>query len=214
MPNTGARVYAKQTAEERRSERRARLLDAGLEAFGTRGYAATAIEHLCAEAAVSTRTFYEELGSREALLIALHDSINDRAVSAVIDALATTAEDDLIARAHAGARAYFRVMTADARFARIAVVETVGVSATVEQARRAALDRFAALIDGEAQRLATRGLLPRRDHSLTAHALVGAILELVNTWRANASSPTFVDDVTDEAARLIVAALTAPNSTQ
>ena len=206
MANTD-RVYAKQTAEERRVERRARLLDAGLEAFGTRGYAATAIEQLCADAAVSTRTFYEELGSREALLIALHDSINDRAMRAVIDALAATAEDDLSARAHAGARAYFRVMTADARFARIAVVETVGVSATVERARRDALDRFAALIETEAQRLAALGLLPQRNHALTAHALVGAILELVNTWRANATSPTFVDDVTDEAARLIVAAL-------
>lgn len=210
MTATTQRRYAKQTAEERRVERRARLLDAGLEAFGTLGYAATAIEQLCADAAVSTRTFYEELGSREALLIALHDIINNRAVSAVIEALASTPQDDLSARAHAGARAYFQVMTSDARFARIAVVETVGISANVEQARRAALDSFAELIDGEAQRLAELGLVPRRDHSLTAHALVGAILELVNTWRANADSPTFVDDVTDEAARLIVAALTAP----
>ena len=47
------RGYGGRSAAERRAERRERLLAAGLELFGTRGYAATSIERLCAAASVS-----------------------------------------------------------------------------------------------------------------------------------------------------------------
>jgi hypothetical protein len=73
--------------------------------------------------------------------------------------------------------AYFDVMTSDPRWARIALVEAVGVSADVEAHRQEALARFALLIEAEFSRLAPTG-----DHSLTAVGLVGAINQLVATW--------------------------------
>src|ERR687883_529359 len=94
MATTAGRRYASKTVDERRGERRARLLQAGLELFGAHGYRGTTIEALCAAAGVSTRNFYEEFGSREALVIALHDDVNSRALSAVVEALAGTDPDD------------------------------------------------------------------------------------------------------------------------
>jgi AcrR family transcriptional regulator len=201
------RRYRQQTPAERRTGRRARLLDAALEAFGTLGYQATSIEQLCTDASISTRNFYEEFPGREALLIELHDVLNQRAFDAVIRAMASTDPTDVEARATAGVRAYFEVMTSDARWARIALVESVGVSAAVQAARRAALDRFAALIEAEANRLAAIGRASSRDYSLTALGLVGVINELVHTWTSRATRKGFLEDITREAVRFVVAAI-------
>lgn len=141
----------------------------------SRGYSGASIEQLCAEARVSTRAFYELFPGREALLIALHDDVNARALTAVAEAVAAVDPDGLPARAHAGVKAYFDVVTSDRRWARIALVESVGVSGAAEQHRRDAIQRFADLLELESVRLAEAGVVPRRDFRLTAIALVGAI---------------------------------------
>lgn len=207
-PPSGDRRYARKSVDERRAERRERLLAAGLDAFGEHGFRGTTIDALCAAANVSTRNFYEEFGSREALVVALHDAVNARALDAVITALAGTDPDDLATRARVATAAYLDVMTSDRRWARIALVESVGVSAEAEAHRRAAIDRFVVLLAAEASRLAAAGLIPERDHQLTAIALAGALNGLVNTWTADAGWDERVDQIADEATRLIVLALT------
>jgi AcrR family transcriptional regulator len=206
---TATRRYASKTADERRDERRERLLGAGLELFGTAGYRATTIEALCTAANVSTRSFYEEFGSREALVVALHDRVNERALAAVVAALAEVEPDDIYARVSAATSAYFEVMTSDRRWAQIALVESVGVSAEAEEHRRVAIDRFVALMEAEALRLSGAGLIEQRDYHLTAVALAGAVNGLINTWTANADWNQTAPRIAEEATRLIVLALTA-----
>ena len=82
-----ARAYGGVSPEQRRAERRARLLRAGLALFTSTGFAATKITELCTEAGVSTRNFYEEFGSKEDLLRELHDLINATAFTEVRAAL-------------------------------------------------------------------------------------------------------------------------------
>lgn len=205
------RVYGNESATERRDKRRARLLDAALDAFGTAdGYRGASIEALCTAAAISTRNFYEEFASREELLIALHDDLNGRALLAVVEAIAEIDPTDLDARALAGVRAYFEIMTSDRRWARIALVESVGVSPAAEAHRREAIDRFADLLCLEATRLAAEGLLPARDYGLTSVALAGAINGLINTWIAEPDWEARVEQVVAEAVRLIVVAMRNP----
>ena len=147
-PEAGRR-YGDKSAAERHDARRARLVEAALDSFQEHGYAGTSIEQLCAHAGVSTRNFYEHFESREQLLIALHDDLNARALEAVAVAVAAEDPNDLRARAYAGARAYFEVITTDPRWARIAVVESVGVSPEAEHHRQVAIGRFADLIELE-----------------------------------------------------------------
>jgi AcrR family transcriptional regulator len=208
-PENAQRRYRQQMAPERRAERRSRLIAAALDAFGERGYRATSIEQLCAAAGISTRNFYEEFTGREALLATLHDILNQRAFDAVVAAIADQDPSDLAARATAGVRAYFQVMTSDPRWARIAMVESVGVSAEMETHRRAPLERFAALIEGEANRMVELGLAPQRDYSLTVIALVGATNELINTWVRRPDREHIVERVINEATRLFLAAVEA-----
>lgn len=204
------RRYGDKTAGERHDERRARLVEAALDTFATDGYRGVSIEQLCARAGVSTRNFYEHFSNREELLLALHDDLNARALQAAAAAVAQADPDDLDARARAGVRAYVDVVTTDPRWARIALVESVGVSPTTERHRQEAIGRFADLIELEATRLADAGAVPARDHQLTAVALVGAINGLVNTWTVTPDWADRVDDVVDVAAGLIVAAITRP----
>jgi AcrR family transcriptional regulator len=180
------------------------MLAAGLDLFAQHGYANTTIEALCAGAGVSTRNFYEEFGSREALVIALHDDVNARALSEVVASLDGIDPADIRARAQCATRAYFDVMTSDRRWAQIALVESVGVSPAAEAHRRAAIDRFVALIEAEATRLAAEGLIERRDHHLTAVALAGALNGLINTWTSDPDWAATVPRIAEEATRLIV----------
>ena len=53
---------------ERTAQRRALLLDAALEAFGTRGYHAVTIRQIAEEAGVNEVTLFRQFGSKDALL--------------------------------------------------------------------------------------------------------------------------------------------------
>lgn len=185
--------------DERRAERRRRLLDAGLGQFGTSGYARTTIEGLCAGAGVTPRHFYEEFGGREALLVAVFDEIVGWVNEAVSAALAA-APDDPVARVRAGLGAFLHALLDDPRRARVACVEIVGVSREVEAHRRGVLHDFAALVTGEAHRL-SQG---RGDFSLAALALVGGTNELVVEWVVGKSRQP-IDELADDITRLFVA---------
>ncbi|TDC58009.1 TetR/AcrR family transcriptional regulator [Actinomadura sp. KC345] len=200
------RSYGGRSAEERRAERRGRLLAAGLELFGTRGYAATSIERLCATASVSTRNFYEEFSGREELLLALHRDINERAADALATAYAEAAGADLPARVERAVRAFVTVTARDPRWARIAFVEVIGVSAGLEQHRLHWRARWEDTLVELAAEAAARDEAVDRDYRLTMIAIIGAVNNLVHHWSARGQDIP-LDDITAELTALICSAL-------
>jgi AcrR family transcriptional regulator len=200
------RDYGGRTATQRRAERRQRLMTAALELFGTEGYPATSIERLCARANVSTRNFYEEFASREALLIALHDHINQQALEALVAAVGDIIDEPTAVRLDRAITAYIRVTSSDPRWTRIAYVEVVGVSAAVERHRLAWRAKLSQLIEAEARLAASRGEAVDRDYSLTATAFIGAVNELVYSWSIHGRQVP-LEDITGELTRLALAAL-------
>jgi AcrR family transcriptional regulator len=156
--------------------------------FAERGYAHTPIELLCAEARVTTRHFYEQFESREALLSALYETIIAELRTAVLDALQQP-ERAPEQRVDSAIRALVQSYCGDPRRARIGVLEVVGVSAAMETRRRAVIHEFARLLEGYADTLAAQGLIPRRDYHLISVALVGGINELLAEWLTSARRP-------------------------
>lgn len=207
MAATGQR-YGGRTAEERRAERRERLLDAALELFGTRGYAQTSIAALCAATRLNPRYFYESFPSREALLRAVYDRHMERLATAVLGALdgASTDPREVV---QAGMRAFVETQLADRRSARITYLEIVGVSLDLERHRREVLRSFARIVEREADRLAALGVIPRREHGLTAIALGGAVDGLLTDCFTTTDEPD-VDAIVATLVDLFVAAFTAP----
>jgi AcrR family transcriptional regulator len=204
------RSYGGRTAEERRAERRERLLSAGLELFGTQGYAATSIERLCSAASVSTRNFYEEFSGREELLAALHLRLNERAHAALSEASAAATADELPTRVERAVSAYVGVTASDPRWARISFVEVIGVSAELEALRLEWRERWADMIVTLADEAVARGEAVARDYRLTAMAIIGAVNNLVHHWSARGQDIP-LDEITAELTHLILAVATAPD---
>ena len=82
-----SRPYGGVSSEERTARRREQLLDAGLELFGTRGYAASSIRELCLAASLNRRYFYESFSTREELLRAVYDEIVTDLARTLFDAV-------------------------------------------------------------------------------------------------------------------------------
>jgi AcrR family transcriptional regulator len=208
MPAT-RRTYRGKNALERTDDRRRRLLDAGLEVFGTVGYPASTIPAICAEAGVSSSHFYESFESREALLRGVYDAIVAEVTAGEIDAL-TVADHDLATHIRRGLAAFVTPF-ADERKARVNFIEIVGASRELERHRRSVLRGFASIIEREANRYAERGLIPTRERPVVAMALVGATQEpLVDWFSQPPSGRRPLDDVLEDLLHIYLAVLNQP----
>jgi AcrR family transcriptional regulator len=168
---------------ERDAARRRRLLDTGLEVFGTDGYAGSAIEDLCARAGVGTRSFYVDFPSKEDLLLAVYDR-HIAEVGVTLQAALDREPRDLAAYVRHGVTTYVTAALADERSARVQMVEIVGVSERCERHRREVLRAFAGQVHAAGERMRRAGLAPRGLDPLVSMALVGASNELLIDWLA------------------------------
>ena len=201
------RRYGGRSAAERRADRRARLVAAGLEMFGTVGYAMATVGRVCKIANLSTRQYYEEFTSREALLIAVYDTINDEAAQAVAQALATVPDGPLTVRMRTALGAYVRSTATDQRRAKVAYVEIVGVNPAVEAHRMRTRSNWTTLIGSMLRGAIDAGEIPDRDYRLASSAYIGAVNGLLQDWCATEDRAP-LDDVLAELSRL-AGALTA-----
>lgn len=168
-------MYGGRSERERRADRRARLLAAGLDLFGTDGWTTTTIEKICTAAGVATRSFYEEFSSREALLLAVFEDVLAGVVAEVTPRVAVGGGVEQQVRA--GLSGYVEHLTADPRRARV-VHHEVRVAGTLEDQRQATVVRFAELIAQVAQ-------LPDTPRTRTTGiALAGAVSEVLVDWVA------------------------------
>lgn len=176
---TPGRRYGGVSAEDRRRERRERLLDAGLELLGTRGYAQTTVSDVLDRAGLTSRYFYEHFANREALLTAVYDEIVARGYGASAQAIKRHEDDPLTISIPAQLTAFYEVIVDDPRMARVIFIEAVGVSPAMEAHRRAVLRRIAATLAERLAVRASRGEIPERDFTPVTIAMLGAMHELI-----------------------------------
>jgi AcrR family transcriptional regulator len=180
IPAREPRRYRGLSVAERHAQRRERLLDAGLELFGTQGYAGSSIRAVSAAASLNSRYFYESFSSREDLLYHVYQRAVTDVAAAVIDA--TALADTVEAQARAGLQASWLVLIEDRRKARVILLEVVGVSERLERARRENRHAFADILVRNAMSLAGEDLKLRMDPVLTARSLMGAAIEVLVDW--------------------------------
>jgi AcrR family transcriptional regulator len=188
-PTGGGRRYGGRSPEERRADRRERLLQAALELFGTKGYTATSISELCAEAGVTARHLYEEFGSRDAVLLALFEQIVHQAVEAVGTTIATV-EPTRDALTRHGVSSYIHALLDDPRKARVQCIEMIGVSPDLERRRRELLRSYADLL--AAQDRVLMGDVPPPSAVETTYitiALAGGIDHAMIEWLSDPDPP-------------------------
>lgn len=192
------RRYSGLDAEERTTQRRAAILAAALELFGTTGYAATSVKQICREAGLTERYFYESFRDREASLTALYTELTgqmrDATLKAVGDALpgpdgdasaaghtGTSVPADLAEATRSGLAAFIGFLAEDPRRARVVLIEVVGVSPGLEDRRHAVLREFAGLVS-DVWSAEPGGPATTETQRLTTVGLVGAVNHLLVNW--------------------------------
>jgi AcrR family transcriptional regulator len=164
-----SRPYGGVSAGDRLAGRRQKLLDAGLELFGTRGIAATSIGDVCSQAGLTKRYFYESFATIDELAVAVFDQVTGRLAEQIAPAIvAGGARDPRPAlTAHANA------LLGDPRVVRLLAVE--GRTAPLAERRagfaRRAVDLWFTFTADDAEAIDPR-------LRLRAYAFAGAIAEV------------------------------------
>jgi AcrR family transcriptional regulator len=188
------RRYGGKTAQERQLERRDRLIDAGIELFGTVGYHGTSIRSVLRESGLGERYFYENFESLEDLLIAVAVKTEGRVKAAVVEATAAIEEPTFDSVLRAGLTAIGEALSSDRRLPRIAI-ETIGVSATVSAARSHLLEDFVDLMIDVGDEFSD---IPVARSQLLVLGLLGAANELLLRWASGqleVGLPTVIEHI-------------------
>ncbi len=127
------RRYGGVTADERRAQRRERLIEAGFDVFGREGYLQGTMRLVCAHARLSERYFYENFESLDDLFRAVHRRASSKVGEAVMRRLASMPATDGVAMTRAGLEAYFELVLADPRLGRIMLTDAVTTGMTNPQ---------------------------------------------------------------------------------
>ena len=189
-----ASPYRGVPADERRAERRRRLIDAGLELFGTRGIAGTRVDDVCAHAGLTKRYFYENFDSPDELVHAVVEKVLADLTAVMLPAIAAGGWRN----PRPALSTFVSTLLADPRLVRLLVVETHNGS--LAPRRQEFIDRAVDLwlatdpgADQAAEHLPTQRLL--------AHAMAGAAGEVALAW-VNGRIDLTPEAITDHLVRI------------
>jgi AcrR family transcriptional regulator len=175
-----ARDYGGVSAQERTSARRERLLEAGLELFGTPGGERVTMTAICSEARLTERYFYESFRDRDELLLEVVERIADEVRHKSLAALEqAVGEPDV--RARAAVAAFVEILTTDPRKGHVAMVASAAVE-PFRTRRRQLLHRFARMVAEESKLLYGDRAWSSPQDEVAALLFVGGLAELVTAW--------------------------------
>lgn len=184
---------------DRRTERRALLVDAGFRLFGDEGESAVSVRSVCRECGLNTRYFYESFADVDDLLGAVYDQVSAE-LAEVVAAAIEAAEDTVRGRTRAGIAAVLGFSSADPRRGRVLFTEA--------RANPVLAERRAAAQELLRQGVLTEGgrLTPESDPiaaAVGAAIFTGAMAELAQQWLTGSLGDD-LDAVIDHAIALII----------
>ncbi|WP_170201807.1 TetR/AcrR family transcriptional regulator [Actinocorallia herbida] len=175
------RPYRGVPAEERRAQRRAALMEAGLELLGTRGWAATTVRGVCSLAGLNDRYFYENFADRDALLLAIVDEQAALGTARILAAAEESTHGGLPDLARASVTATVDFLTSDPRLARVLGHE-FPAHPLLQQRRAEIIGNLAKLFTGRTQTVLGDSPLSDTDLALTAFTLTSGLWDLIAAW--------------------------------
>lgn len=142
------REYGGVSADDRRAERRRRLLAAGRQIWGASGLRDVTVRGVCSAAGLQPRYFYEHFADRGALVRAVADEVRTELFTTLVESSVEVdggIDGGLEERLRAALAAFFGIIAADPRIHRIMSTDLAGVPG-LEQHRLESLNLVADLI--------------------------------------------------------------------
>jgi len=198
-----ARAYAGRSAEDRRTERRARLLAAGRRSWGESGLAAVTVRGVCGLAGLTDRYFYESFANREALVLAVAAQLRDELLALMVEG-GLAATGGVEERLRGGLLAVLSAVASDPSTMRIFTSDPTGLPGLAQQ-RRGVLAMITDLVIQYVPELLTGPVDP---HQLRLAALfsVGGVNQLIESW-ADGSLALGIEQLAADCARLCMRVL-------
>ena len=186
------RRYGGKSAEQRRAERRAQLIEAALEIWQEQGWAAVTMRGVCAQAGLTDRYFYESFADRDALLGTVWDQMRDETLEMLIGARSPRSPTEApLDQLRAALDAVVHHIADEPARAQIIFGDHAG-SAVLEQRRRDTVQMATDLMIGMARPFLRDGV---DEQALRINTVlgIGGFVELMLAWRSG-----LVESSTDE----------------
>jgi len=198
-----SRVYGGVEANLREEERRKKLLEAGLEAFGTRGYAKTNIKMICGIAGLTERYFYESFHHKEDLLCAVY---RDLIYEAHRESLTALEDSDgfPLETASRALKIFYQRFQQDPRTAQVQLFEILGVSKNIDREYQNAMRLLADMV-----RLFLCKVFPHIHEEMLSKSMIptglaGSIILIAHEWVLNGFA-TSLDEIISQCMDLFAA---------
>lgn len=170
---------------ERKLVRREKLIEAGIQAYGTHGFFSVTVKDICNEAKLTERYFYESFKKSEHLFQCIFIKMIERLQVTVLEALANASPDPKQV-IHSVLNSVFSLLKNDPRMARIIYIDAMLVQELHQQATiRETMAQFDMLIQSF-----IKSILPGLSQSsnvvsLVATGLNGYVTQIAVRWVMN-----------------------------
>lgn len=179
MGSSSLRVYGGVAGNDRKAERRAQLIEAGLELLGTGdGEQGVTVRGVCKRSGLTARYFYENFAGRDELAVAVFDHVVSGIATATLQAV-EAAPAGTRAKVRAGLATIVCSVAEDPRRGRL--LFSPALSSTVLAHRRVESTRmFARLLGGQVREHYGIGESTALD--LMTEFLVGGLAQALTSW--------------------------------
>lgn len=192
--------YRGMTLEQRRAQRRARLVDAVVEVWGAADGPPITMTRVCSAAGLTERYFYESFSDLDAALVATVEQLADEVAHACAAAVAEDDDTDPSRRVRAGLETLVRLLVEDPRRGHVSMVAAPSHPAT--RSRRAELlDGLRAVVVAEARTVHGEAARSGDDALVAASMFLGGVGQLM-TDRLEGRLDLTPEQIVDAAGRL------------
>lgn len=168
---------------ERKHARREKLIEAGIETYGTQGFFSVTVKDVCNEAKLTERYFYESFKKSEDLFQTIFLKLIETLQQNVMQSVMQAAPDDPAKMIDAGLGALLRTLKDDPRLARIIYIDAMLVQELHNQATiQETMLRFDRMIQAFVMLMMPNLQRSEQEVSLIATGLNGYVTQIAIRW--------------------------------
>jgi AcrR family transcriptional regulator len=175
------RSFKGMSLEVRQAERRERLMEAGLQAYGTLGYFSVTVRDVCLEAKLTERYFYESFKNSGALFDAIYMRLVEDLQQCILTAVMQGAPDPK-EMAKLGLTAFFTRLSDDQRVTRILFIDAILVHENDAKSIYKAVKRFDLMTQSFIALMIPKAQENMSLVSLISTGLTGFVSHLATRW--------------------------------
>lgn len=178
---TRRRSFRGLSLEQRQQDRRHRLIEAGLQVYGTQGFLAVTVRDVCSEAKLTERYFYESFKNSEQLFKVIYLQLIERLQQLIMESMMHAAGDPR-RMVEAGLGAFLNSLKDDPRMARILFLDAILVHELHGNAIHESVARFDRMTQAFIMLMLPHETRSHTQMSLVSTGLNGYVTHIAIRW--------------------------------